>query len=150
MCIRDRDNYMKSLKKTVPKSGQKAKCIKPYKYSELLSFLKKYLKERETRINIEGEVTGQNVTDEEGTSILLHEDVENTQMDTAQLNSAVTEESQSHRSSSSKEIQCPIQRKKPKLPTPPPTAASTLMQYLLQKTKRMPLQSPHKTPLTLS
>lgn len=131
----------------MPKSGQKAKYIKLYKYSEQLSFLKKYLEERETGTNIEGEVTEQNVTDEEGTSLLSHEDVENTQMDTAQLNNTVTEESQSHRSSSSKEIQCPIQRKKPT--TNSPTNCCIYSRAISPTEKRKGCLY-NKTPLTLS
>jgi hypothetical protein len=48
-----RDNYRKSLKKTVTKSGQRAKQLKLYKYSEQLSFLKNYFKERVTKGNID-------------------------------------------------------------------------------------------------
>ncbi|KAG8296645.1 hypothetical protein J6590_052732 [Homalodisca vitripennis] len=43
-----RDTYRKSMKRTATKSGQAAKKIKLYKYSNQLSFLQKYLDERET------------------------------------------------------------------------------------------------------
>ncbi|XP_068207668.1 uncharacterized protein [Palaemon carinicauda] len=50
-----RDNYRKFIKKTSTKSGQSAKKIKLYKFSEQLSFLKKYMQERETKGNIASE-----------------------------------------------------------------------------------------------
>lgn len=42
------------------KSGQSAKKIKFYKYSEQLSFIKKYFDERETKGNIESQEEEQN------------------------------------------------------------------------------------------
>ncbi|XP_067140303.1 uncharacterized protein [Centruroides vittatus] len=48
-----RDNYRKSRKKIATKSGQTGKQIKPYKYSDQLSFLNKFFTERETKGNIE-------------------------------------------------------------------------------------------------
>ncbi|EFN68702.1 hypothetical protein EAG_01984, partial [Camponotus floridanus] len=55
-----RDNYRKSLKETMTKSEQSAKKIKLYKYSEQLSFIKKYFDERETKGNIESQEEEQN------------------------------------------------------------------------------------------
>lgn len=49
------DNYRKSMKKTSSKSGQSAKKIKLYKFSEQLNFLKIYMHERETKGNITSE-----------------------------------------------------------------------------------------------
>ena len=46
------DNYRKSMKKTSSKSGQSAKKIKLYKFSEQLNFLKIYMHEKETKRNI--------------------------------------------------------------------------------------------------
>ncbi|KAK7067324.1 hypothetical protein SK128_006358 [Halocaridina rubra] len=59
-----RDNYRKSLKKTSTKSGQNAKKLKIYKYSEELSFLKKYIYERETKGNIASQQDEENNQDD--------------------------------------------------------------------------------------
>lgn len=50
-----RDTYRKALKKNVTKSGQSAKKIKMYKYSNQLEFLNKYFGERTTKRNIESQ-----------------------------------------------------------------------------------------------
>lgn len=50
-----RDTYRKSLKKNITKSGQSAKKVKVYKYSEQLGFLKKYFEERDTKGNIDSQ-----------------------------------------------------------------------------------------------
>ena len=73
-----RDNFRKSLKKTTTVSGQNAKNVKIYNYSEQLSFLKKYFQEREPRSNIGGILTNQDLTrDNDVNESVLHENEEN-------------------------------------------------------------------------
>lgn len=52
-----RDTYRKSLKRNATKSGQAAKKVKVYKYSNILSFLQQYLDERDTLSTIEDQTS---------------------------------------------------------------------------------------------
>lgn len=59
-----KDNYRKSLKRISTKSGQNAKKIKLYKFSEELSFLQKYMCERETKGKIVSQQDEENNQDD--------------------------------------------------------------------------------------
>lgn len=155
-----RDNFRKSLKKTKTVSGQKSKIVKLYKYSEQLSFLKKSFEERETKSNIDDEITNENViggpSSNEGET---QENEENTQEYANEANNPETVESESsisHDPKPTSSNQCFMARKKQKkkqlLPNtnPPKTAAATLMEYLITKKESMSCSSPHPVDAFLS
>ena len=108
------DNYVKlggailgttseNLKKTTTVSGQNAKNVKLYKYSEQLELLEEILQEREPRSNIGDILTNQDLTcDDDVNESVLHENEENNenaQHYTTEVNNPVTGQSQSHTSS---------------------------------------------------
>ncbi|XP_046681441.1 uncharacterized protein LOC124368210 [Homalodisca vitripennis] len=73
-----RDTYRKSMKRTATKSGQAAKKIKLYKYSNQLSFLQKYLDERETlsSFSIEDQTSDTQEEQLEDTTNITDDDVQ--------------------------------------------------------------------------
>ncbi|KAI4470067.1 madf domain transcription factor [Holotrichia oblita] len=78
-----RDNYRKSLKKLITKSGQGVQKNKTYKYSQQLGFLNKYFEDRETKGNIESQLAVGDDNDqeslsdgEESTESRVHADLE--------------------------------------------------------------------------
>ncbi|KAL4126460.1 hypothetical protein QTP88_010682 [Uroleucon formosanum] len=56
-----RDNFRKSVKKNKTVSEQKAKKIKQYKYAQQLSFIMKFIDERDTMSNIDDKVANENI-----------------------------------------------------------------------------------------
>lgn len=132
-------------------SGQKAKSIKQYKYSQQLSFLTKFFDERETISNIPVEVNHDNDDVDESEP---YEDEENSQDCTKKVINPVAVESQNRRtwSSSNQTVssQFSTPRKKTKF-CPPKTAAATVMEYLVKKNETTgPISPQHPVDAFLS
>jgi len=150
------------LKKSKTVSGQKAKNIKQYKYSQQLGFLTKFFEERDTMTNIDCGVTTE---DDTGNDNVVHEsgkfeNEENSLGCTKEFVNPEVVESQSRTSSNLKQAQCfalptprnPRKRKQSIADAPPPkTAAATVMEYLVKKNENIqPLAPQHPVDAFLS
>lgn len=117
-------------------SGQKAKSVKLYKYSEQLSFLKKYFVERETRSNIGSEELNRDLSgdecDESMVNVTRMENTEQSLQDDDPINPRTT----------------PSKRQKRQKTNPPKTAAATVMEYLVKRNESMnPLSAQSPDPV---
>lgn len=139
-----RDNFRKSLNKQKTKSGQKAKNVKPYKYSQQLQFVVKYFEDRETITNLEEEVTNQDSTDEEQEEFSEHVPSENEEIGqdcaTEVTADPVPAEDRSQKASTSTYSTKTIGSKRKKMKqsndATPKTAAATLMEYIVKTNEK--------------
>lgn len=138
------------MNKQKTKSGQQATKVKPYKYSEQLSFLKKFFEERETRTNIEAAVDIENFTESEEVS----KNIQNTETEdstASEVNDDVTSELENQNSLKLTPTGT-IPRKTRKLSVPNPTAptktaAATVMEYIVERNKGMNCPPPTQHPV---
>lgn len=135
-----RDNFRKSLKKQKTKNDQQATKEKLYKYSEQLSFLKKFFEERETKTNIDEEVDTEDFTgDTRGEQVFKNKQITQTEGSSAsEVNGGVTVQLESQ--SSLKSTLTPFHEKFESCryqtsSAPPKTAAATVMEYILKGIK---------------
>lgn len=126
--------------------------MKPYKYSEQLSFLTKFFEERETTTNIESEVNIEDVTGEterEEVSEIDDQHKEAEDSTASAVNDAMTKQSESQNLLTLTTTDT-IPRKTRKLskPTAPPkTAAATVMEYIVERNKTTNCPAPTRHPV---
>lgn len=141
-----RDNFRKSLQKQKTKSGQQAKNVKRYKYSEQLEFILKYVKDRQTVTNIGGEENNQQLSEAElrETEDDLDENLQGAEIATGNSEIPIQDKNKSTPMASKA-----IPRKKIKLPqdNPPKTAAATLMEYVIKRNEGLANQPQQQNPV---
>ncbi|XP_015433726.1 PREDICTED: uncharacterized protein LOC107189657 [Dufourea novaeangliae] len=133
-----RDNYKKCLRKTAMKRRQNAKKIRLYKYSEQLSFLKKYIDERKTNTSIDSQEKGQEYDRQEENN---ENDVEKGKVNAEELNNVLDINDdlpcRAFSISNCNTFEIPtnptIQKTAMKTVIPQQTASSQLMEYLINK-----------------
>jgi hypothetical protein len=129
-----RDNYRKSLKKRVIRSGQVTTKVKKYKYSEQLSFLNNYFQERETKGNIE---TQAEADDDEQTQDIMERENENFQSQITDNPQPITDYQNGEGNDNISSRQTP-RKSAARRTQPQETAATTLMKYIIHKNETMP------------
>ncbi|XP_053995492.1 uncharacterized protein LOC128885458 [Hylaeus anthracinus] len=150
-----RDNYRRSLKKIMTKSGKSGKKVKVYKYSQQLSFLNQQFDQRETKDSIESQEKDQTLTEEERDipeECKKEESQEENEYvvhnDEAELNVALHMNNDSHNLSCTSDTfeisRRPIKRKAKtrNIATPQQTATSKLVDYFIKQKQNSILQHP--------
>ncbi len=150
-----RDNYRKSLKKIKTVSGQKEKAVRPYKFSQQLSFLKKFFDERDTMTNIDDELTHQDGTghnegnEEKNENTVTEENTITTLLDNSSRevhSHSLPSVSQQCSRNMSEDVattstgkQSPRKTRKHfrEIANPAKTTAATVMEYLVKKSESM-------------
>ncbi|XP_076029490.1 uncharacterized protein LOC143018188 [Oratosquilla oratoria] len=133
-----RDNYRKSLKKTSTKSGQSAKKIRLYKFSEQLDFLKRYFGERRVKGNIacredEGNDHDCVVQQQEDKETMLQDAGEPTVSDGGLHEDLQTQPSPSPKPSFEAAVKPSTAKSANNKVAPQQTASAKLMEYLISK-----------------
>uniref|UniRef100_A0A0A9W385 IQ domain-containing protein D n=2 Tax=Lygus hesperus TaxID=30085 RepID=A0A0A9W385_LYGHE len=134
-----RDNFRKSLNKRKTKSGQKAKKLKPYKYSEQLAFVEKWFEERDIWTNIDVEEVSEDVSpknEEHGENYTQEVKTEPLIIESRSQNASTSKPTES--------INTPRKKTKASVPNdiPNKTAAATLMEYIVSRNESLSSSSP--------
>ncbi|XP_029662784.1 bromodomain-containing protein DDB_G0270170-like [Formica exsecta] len=137
-----RDNFRKSLKKRITKSGQAAVKFKKYKYEDQLSFLVPFMKEIETKSNLnKAEKILDNENDEDQYNDDDNDDSEEEPVKNVEnLNQNIDDVTISNLSSSSSSSlkfykERKVESTKSKFKSPE-TASATLMKYMLERNEK--------------